>query len=172
MWWKYAIRSIIKLQREKKGSIYEFSIPKDKKREYEVKFMKLFQKYLTNEDYDTDELHHIIVAVDQKDLEKWVTFITKMRLDQEKKKKDEAGWFGFFRQKRVEEELKDGDEHISSDEIEEVYRTLNEKLLKDDDYEEVKDASQIINIQAELNVQKGGLNLIYKKTKMMLYFKD
>lgn len=30
LWWKYAIRWVIKLQREKKGSIYEFRIPKDK----------------------------------------------------------------------------------------------------------------------------------------------
>lgn len=147
--------------------------PRTNKREYEVGFMKQFQKYLLNEEYDADELHHIIVAVDQQDLEKWVTVITKKRIDQETKKKNDAGWFGFFRQKHVEEELKENEDlNISPEEIEEVYKTLHDKFLKDDDIEEVKDASDIKNIEAELVVQKGGLNLIYKDVSMNLYFHD
>ena len=161
LWWKYAIKSVIKLQREKKGSIYEFHISKTKKKEYEMKFIKLFEHYLKDEEYDQDELHHIIVAVEKKDLEKWVTYITKTRIDKETKKANEASWFGFFKSKRVEEELKHENE-ISSEEIEEVYKTLQEKFTKNDDYEEVKDVSEIKNIQAELMVKKGGLNLVYK----------
>jgi len=128
MWWKYAIKCVLKLQREKKGSIYEFRIPKSKKRDYEVKFMKLFKQYLKNEDYDKELLDHIITSVDQLDLEKWVTVITKMQMDTEEKKKNEAGWFGFFKKKSVEEN-KDQD-IISPEEIEEIYKTLNESVLK------------------------------------------
>jgi hypothetical protein len=171
LWWKYTIKSVIKSQREKKGSIVEFRIPKKQKREYEQKFIKLFQKYLTNEDYDQDELHHIIVAVDRSDLEKWVTVITKRRIDQEIKKQEQAGWFSYFKRKQVEEELKDED-NISAEEIEDVYKTLYNQFLKDDEEEETKDPSTIKTLQAELLIEKGGLNLIYNKVNMQLYFHD
>ena len=46
LWWKYAINSVIRLQKEKKGFINAFKIPKTRMRDYEVNFMKLFQKYL------------------------------------------------------------------------------------------------------------------------------
>ena len=86
LWWKYAINWVIKQRREKRGIFNEFVIPPDKKREYETKFIKLFKNYLFNEQYNKDELYHIIIAVDQEDLQKWVTVITKKRIDEETKK--------------------------------------------------------------------------------------
>lgn len=171
MWWKYAIKCVIKSQKEKKGSIVEFRMSKEKKREYEKKFIKLFKKYLLNEYYDEDELHHIIVAVDKSYLEKWVTVITKRRVDQETKKQEESSWMNYFKRKAVEEEKKD-DDNISAEEIESVYKTLYEQFLKDDQKEEVKDPATVKTFHVELLVVKGGLNLIYDKVNMQLYFHD
>ena len=149
-------------------------IPPDKKREYETKFIKLFKSYLLNEGYNKDELHHIIIAVSQEDLEKWVTVITKKRIDEEtKKKENEGGWFGFFKQKKVEE-VKNEDDVLSSEEIERVYKTLYDKFLKNDSLDDEKsiEFKNIKTMKIELIVQKGGLNLINKGTKMNLFFKD
>ena len=160
---------MLKLQREKKGSIYEFRIPKSKMREYEVQFMKLFKDYLKNEHYDKELLHHIIVAVDSTDLKKWVTVITKMELDNKEKKKNESGWFGFLRNKTVEETK---DDVISPEEIEEIYKTLTEQFVQNDEKEEVKDPSEVKNIQLGVLVKKGGLNLIHNEVNVNLYFHD
>ncbi|CAI2385812.1 unnamed protein product [Moneuplotes crassus] len=166
MWWKYAIKSVIKQQREKRGSMYEFRIPKSKKREYEVNFINQFQLYLKNEDYDQDMLHHIIVAVDRVDLERWVTVITKMRIDDEEHQKNEAGWFGFFKQKNEENK----NDVLSSEEIDNMYQKLTDKFLENEDKEEIKDPSEIKNIELSVLVKKGGLNLIYNAVDIDLYF--
>ena len=103
-----------------------------------------------------------------------MTVITKKRIDEEtKKKENEGGWFGFFKQKKVEE-VKNEDDVLSSEEIERVYKTLYDKFLKNDSLDDEKsiEFKNIKTMKIELIVQKGGLNLINKDTKMNLFFKD
>lgn len=144
------------------------------KKEFEQIFIREFKKYLLNEEYDKDELRYITAVVKQDDLQKWVTIITKKRVDEEtKKKENESGWFGFFKQKKVQEESKEEVESaISSEEIEEVYKTLYEKFIKNDSSEEEKDPSDIKTLQVELLVKKGGLSLQNKENKINLFFND
>lgn len=141
-------------------------------RDYEVNFMKLFQKYLDNEFYSKSELNHIILAVDQSYLEKWVTVLTKKRIDDEaKKKENESGWFGFFRKKQDEQKPPSSDD-ISAEEIDQMYKELYDRFLADDNYEEAKGLTNVKNLNVELLVKEGGLNLADNKIKIKLYFDD
>lgn len=144
-----------------------FRILTEAKKEYEKEFMKQFGKYLDNETYNKNQLHHIVIAIDQKDLEKWVTVLTKKRIDAAKKKEDEAGWFGFFKKKKIEEEKK---EDISGEEIEQVYKELYNKFLAGDDGHDMKALANAKSLNIEMVVRKGGLNLQDEGVKVKLYF--
>ena len=162
----------MKTHQERRGFLTAFKIPQNKMRMYEKNFMKLFQKYLDNENYSVDELHHIIIAVDQANLEKWVTVLTKRRIDSEAKKASENGWFGgFFKQKKIEEE-KTTETDISTEEIDELYKQLYDKFLANDEADEIDSVTPTKNISVELLIKNGGLNLEDHKTKIQLYFDD
>ena len=173
LWWKYAINSVIKLQREKKGFINAFKIPKTRMRDYEVNFMKLFQKYLDKQPYNENELHHIIIAVDQAHLEKWVTVLTKQRIDNAEKKSSESSWFGGFfgnNSKNEEDKAEEGD--ISAEEIEQVYKQLYQRFLANDDQEEAKGFNNVKSVSVELIVKNGGVNLRDDRIDVNLFFKN
>ena len=171
LWWKYAINSVIRLQKEKKGFINAFKIPKTRMRDYEINFMKLFQKYLDNKPYSKEELHHIIIAVDQAHLEKWVTVITKQRIEIAKKKSSESSWFGGLFGKKKEEEKKD-EVDISEEEIEQVYKQLYEKFLANNENEEVKGFKNVKSVSVKLVVKNGGVNLRDDTIYVNLFFEN
>jgi hypothetical protein len=118
IWWKYAIKWVLRLQKEKKGMINAFKMSSRVKNDYQKRFMKQFGKYLNNKTYHKNELQHIIISIEQKDLEQWVTVLTKKRIQAARKK--EVGLLEFWKR------------NISFDaDYEEIYDFRNNKASFD-----------------------------------------
>ena len=74
MWWNFAIKSVVRENREQRGSLVAFVIPRDELRKYEHAFLKLYPKYTEDpSSLDSDQklkLIHILEAVEYSDLQK------------------------------------------------------------------------------------------------------
>ncbi|CDW82625.1 ph domain containing protein [Stylonychia lemnae] len=187
-WWKYAIGSVLKDIRFKKGSWTEFKLTSWRRKQYSRLLIQLVRKCL-NDDYiiQYEKLkeeerflyNHIIQANDLQDLQNWIGVVIKKKIEKEQLQKEQESkdgilsyflsWGGVMTAHKEEQKTEEVDEEefvLNDEEIDSIRQSIKNSLAELPSFD-INDLNlteeqkkNIIKFKLQCQFKSGKINLI------------